>query len=75
MAKQNLIISTEVYDFVCTCLVFFDGANLGGGIRSASNREEAAVRFCAEPARLPPPVVKLAFMLESSECFFSLLPK
>merc|ERR1719229_1599680 len=29
-------------------LVFFDGANLGGGIRSASKREAAAM-FCVEP--------------------------
>ena len=52
---------------------------MGGGIRSASKREAAAAMFCAEPTRLAP-VEKLAFMLESSECFFSeddwlLLPK
>ena len=62
--------------YCTTCLVFFDGANLGGGIRSASKREAVAM-FCVEPTRLAP-VVNAAFMLESSECFFSddwLLPK
>ena len=46
---------------------------MGGGIRSASKRE-AVLTLVVEALEAPPlPPLMNPFMLESSECFFSLL--